>query len=96
MPPARAPARGTRVSLAAGKLVDGPAREREQIEMLQRRMRDLEVVPRLEMERAQMRRASHQHHLEHRELKRDGIFLRNGRDPRRQRATIVGIQRTRE
>ena len=82
------------LALAAGELLDRPPRQREQIEAFQRRVRDFEVVPGLEVKRSQMRRAAHQHDFEHRELKRDGIFLRDRRQPPCERAAIVLIERT--
>ena len=68
----------------------------EQIEALERRGCDLQIVRTLEAEGAEMRRAPHQHDFEHREAERDGIFLADRRDRAREFAALDRIERTAE
>src|SRR5690242_3824963 len=84
------------LALAAGEFLDVPMRKREQIEVCHRGTRDFEISGTLETERAQMRRAPHQHDLGDRELERDAVFLRHHADEPRDLAPVVRIEWTPE
>ena len=84
------------LALATGQFLDMACGEIAQVEVLERRGCDLQIVRALEAEGAKMRRASHQHDLHHGEAKRDRIFLPDRRDGARELAALDRIDPTAE
>ena len=76
-------------AFATRQFLDRTAGQFEQIETLERRVGDFEVVAGFEMKRTQMRRTAHQHDFEHGEAKGNQVLLCHNREPPGDRAPVV-------
>ena len=81
------------LALAAGQFLNVTAQRDEEIEALERGGCNRQIGRALEAECAEMRRAAHQHDLEHGEAERDRIFLADRGDRAREFAAIDRIER---
>ena len=83
------------LALAAREFLDRARGKREQAEALERLARQHQVAAAFEMKRSEMRRAAHQHHLEHGEREGDRILLPDKGQSARESAPIErGKRRT--